>query len=580
MIVRSPNPMKNLKDKIYALGVFSTSSALFASYHISKITLSNPNLNTISVERLKLGNDEYLEHLPIYSLDRPDCPSSSSSYIERRWWRDFCFQQGPKYWALIANTSRHIARPLALEILSKTHSVSDSVLYKTALACDHKTLINLAKRQGIDSEFLYEEIEIEPSADDASPRRVDLSPPPQTLASLTSSTLDVITHLTRIPQQRHEFIYTYEGLQLLTRMWFTFSSDDVIMAKLANVIRNLTLDELNHQLLVDGGFLHLLVNWTESSNTRLKVTASTALANLSKESQYSNGVYLLHPLYEEVGDRELDVIFVHGINGSAFHTWRQSDTARDHINYSWCWPLDWLAKKFGSAMRVLAVDYTSSAFSWRSRAKNQQLNIHDQAVALADALCSCEVGDPSRKVLWVAHSLGGLLVKQILVLAKENEKYKKLLHNTEGVMFLAVPHRGCPAARFSKKTSYLAHPSLHLRQIADSDQLNALNEEYLQLAAQHGITSKNFLEGLPTRLASKINIHIVPPECAELEVGENILLREDNHITICKPKDRSSPIYLSLVETVNHILHKQDSADSGESAHSSELSHLYECLHF
>jgi len=44
-------------------------------------------------------------------------------------------------------------------------------------------------------------------------------------------------------------------------------------------------------------------------------------------------------------------------------------------------------------MRVLAVDYTSSAFSWRSRAKNQQLNIHDQAVALADALCSCEVGE-------------------------------------------------------------------------------------------------------------------------------------------------------------------------------------------
>ncbi|KAF6040564.1 SERAC1 [Bugula neritina] len=344
--------------------------------------------------------------------------------------------------------------------------------------------ILLGKTPPIMSEFPDEEVEIELSADDASPRRVDLSPPPQTLASLTSSTLDVITHLTRIPQQRHEFIYTYKGLQLLTEMWFTFSADDIIMAKLANVIRNLTLDEVNHQLLVDGGFLHLLVNWTASSNTRLKVTASTALANLSKESQYSNGVYLLHPLHEEVGDRQLDIIFVHGINGSAFHTWRQSDTARDHINYSWCWPLD-------------------CAFSWRSRAKNQQLNIHDQAVALADALCSCEVGDPSRKVLWVAHSLGGLLVKQILVLAKENEKYRQLLHNTEGVMFLAVPHRGCPAARFSKKTSYLAHPSLHLRQIADSDQLNALNEEYLQLAAQHGITSKNFLEGLPTRWLPK-----------------------------------------------------------------------------
>ncbi|KAF6040565.1 hypothetical protein EB796_001132 [Bugula neritina] len=67
MIVRSPNPMKNLKDKIYALGVFSASSALFASYHISQITLSNPNLNTISVERLKFGNDEYLEHLHLFT---------------------------------------------------------------------------------------------------------------------------------------------------------------------------------------------------------------------------------------------------------------------------------------------------------------------------------------------------------------------------------------------------------------------------------------------------------------------------------------------------------------------------------
>jgi len=45
-------------------------------------------------------------------------------------------------------------------------------------------------------------------------------------------------------------------------------------------------------------------------------------------------------------------------------------------------------------------------------------------------------------IIFVAHSLGGLVVKQALVTAKNNDDYKKIREATVGLVFFAVPHRG------------------------------------------------------------------------------------------------------------------------------------------
>ena len=45
-------------------------------------------------------------------------------------------------------------------------------------------------------------------------------------------------------------------------------------------------------------------------------------------------------------------------------------------------------------------------------------------------------------IIYIAHSLGGLVVKQALVTAKNNDAYSSVRNATYGLVFFAVPHQG------------------------------------------------------------------------------------------------------------------------------------------
>jgi hypothetical protein len=51
-------------------------------------------------------------------------------------------------------------------------------------------------------------------------------------------------------------------------------------------------------------------------------------------------------------------------------------------------------------------------------------------------------GERNRPIVFICHSLGGLVVKQALVTAKLNDKYADVVSATSGIAFFATPHRG------------------------------------------------------------------------------------------------------------------------------------------
>lgn len=85
------------------------------------------------------------------------------------------------------------------------------------------------------------------------------------------------------------------------------------------------------------GWIGTLVEWSQSSNVRLSAPASRALANLdideNKYVKYPRCIYLLHPLHKTTANINLDVIFLHGLLGGVFITWRQRnfDTSEDGV---------------------------------------------------------------------------------------------------------------------------------------------------------------------------------------------------------------------------------------------------------
>lgn len=81
------------------------------------------------------------------------------------------------------------------------------------------------------------------------------------------------------------------------------------------------------------GWIGVLAKWVQHKDVRLSVTAGQALVNLDSSNErnykFSQHVYLLHPLHRMHNEQKLDVIFIHGLLGGVFVTWRQRE--RDSV---------------------------------------------------------------------------------------------------------------------------------------------------------------------------------------------------------------------------------------------------------
>lgn len=130
-----------------------------------------------------------------------------------------------------------------------------------------------------------------------------------------------------------------------------------------------------------------------------------------------------------------DLVFVHGLGGSAWKTW-----SYDRETWSF-WP-HWLPED-----DELLASFRISTFGYNSKFKGPATNLEiiDFAKDLLLQL-STEFGpapnEPQRPIIFVAHSLGGLVVKKAYSLGKNDKHYSGLVSGVKGIVFLATPHRG------------------------------------------------------------------------------------------------------------------------------------------
>jgi hypothetical protein len=174
----------------------------------------------------------------------------------------------------------------------------------------------------------------------------------------------------------------------------------------------------------------------------------------------------------------------------------------------------------------------------------------DRAKAILDLLVSNSIG--SRPVIFVAHSLGGLVVKQILRLGAEMNQplWEELTANTRGVVFLATPHHGAALATFAKAIPMLA-PSASATQLTANDpHLRDLSDWYQQNATKRGIQTHAYYETQATG-----PIMVVNPTSANPGVLGCIAIPCDcDHKTICKPASRTSPVYAGVRSFIEELV--------------------------
>ncbi|KAK5124654.1 hypothetical protein LTR85_001367 [Meristemomyces frigidus] len=134
-------------------------------------------------------------------------------------------------------------------------------------------------------------------------------------------------------------------------------------------------------------------------------------------------------------DALVDIVFVHGITGNRRKTWTHSNGT--------FWPEQLLPQDIPGA-RVLTFGYDADLVG--TLRPVGQGRLRDHASALALDLAHTLV--PGRPVVFVAHSMGGLPVEQMLTICynERDQSYRRITESTAGIMFLGTPHAGTEKA--------------------------------------------------------------------------------------------------------------------------------------
>ncbi|MEV7099746.1 hypothetical protein AB0M80_43715 [Amycolatopsis sp. NPDC051045] len=229
-------------------------------------------------------------------------------------------------------------------------------------------------------------------------------------------------------------------------------------------------------------------------------------------------------------DVVLDVVFVHGLDGDPRESW----SGKQQNSF---WP-GWLAQDVPGA-GVWSLGYDAASSRWIGNA----MPIQDRAINLLAQLENHGIGQ--RPLCFVTHSMGGLVVKEMLLHAAEGRAgYAEFATATRGVVFLATPHTGSDVVTRTivkalgvvyRKTSAvdaLERNSAHLRQ---------LNDRYRDWIAQRDVQVEHrvFYETQPTR-----GVQVVDADSANPGLpGQRPIPVDADHIGICKPADTGGVVY-------------------------------------
>ncbi|WP_410662119.1 hypothetical protein [Amycolatopsis sp. lyj-84] len=219
----------------------------------------------------------------------------------------------------------------------------------------------------------------------------------------------------------------------------------------------------------------------------------------------------------------VDVVFLHGLGGDARKTWAAGEAF---------WP-DWLGQDV-AGVAVWSVDYAASPSGWLGRA----MPIQGRAVNILAALQNAGVGE--RPLVFVTHSMGGLLAKQMLRHADSSPTYASFATAARGVVFLATPHIGADMAKVLNRLKTVLRTTAAGKDLQrNAAHLRDLNLWYRNWALKTSIRNLVFYEAYPT-----FGVHIVDAGSADPGLaGADPIPIDADHSTICKPTSRTTLVY-------------------------------------
>ncbi|MDJ0601829.1 MAG: hypothetical protein QNJ37_23660 [Crocosphaera sp.] len=297
-----------------------------------------------------------------------------------------------------------------------------------------------------------------------------------------------------------------------------------------------------------------------------------------------------------IKDVKGNIIFVHGLGADRYKTWNyQQWLKKDQF-----WP-KWLAEDlldFG----VWLFGYKTKPFFLDSKPSASSLD--DIAKFLINEIADRKLDQ--KPLIFITHSLGGLVVKTMLKVA-DNKRYLSILQNTKGVVFIATPHNGSELATmvkdirdntpqvleilesrfpFSKNffknnkmgdflvdhSDFLTPTSIVETLIPNEAQLNNLTDFYQQQSKDLGIVTLAFYE-----MYDMWGFTVVDKDSANPEIRRNFPEPiNKNHVDIAKCESPNDILYKVVKQFIVDYKNKLEKINKREEKHFEKVSQSLE----
>lgn len=175
-----------------------------------------------------------------------------------------------------------------------------------------------------------------------------------------------------------------------------------------------------------------------------------------------------------------------------------------------------------------------------------------------------------RPIIFIAHSLGGLVVKRALIYSEEirgfkTEHLRSIFVSTYGILFLGTPHRGSDIAEWGSRLEWICGAILPSSVVdtqsqlidalkGNSETLQNIDRQFIQLASR--FHTYFFHEGKPTNLKGNFR-YIVNEESASPNIQdvERASIQQD-HSHMCKFENDSAPGFDLVTEAIQRYAYQ------------------------
>ncbi|ORY15267.1 hypothetical protein BCR34DRAFT_585166 [Clohesyomyces aquaticus] len=242
----------------------------------------------------------------------------------------------------------------------------------------------------------------------------------------------------------------------------------------------------------------------------------------------------------------VDLVFVHGLRGKAHRTWFDKESGVH-------WPRDLLGPDLDA--RIMTFGYDANIVN----AAQDDISGYAKDL-LGDLSRHREDLRAERKIIFVAHSLGGLVTKKALALSGESRfpHLRAIEIHTTGIVFLGTPHHGADLAKWGSFLSNIAN----LAKPVNKDVIKALRRQSETLAgvqdAFHNLVERRKDEGSKVRLICfyetmpVYNTIIVSKDSAVIPGEPHFPIRK-NHKDMAKYQKKDDKGYQDILREIRMI---------------------------